>query len=291
MEALNQSIDFHGKSVLNLHNFHINSTNQSSRKEHRHHYLEISYVKKGSGCYKVEDKYYDMQEGDVFVLNNIESHVICDVSPYDELVNMVIHFEPRFIWSSESNFFDSRYLKIFFDRNENFQNRLDRNNPATHEIRKLLLEIEEEFLNKQVEYELMIKVKLLNILVNLIRHYGYTKESKDTSTRMKQDIMFMNKVIDYIDSHLSEDIKLSTLSEIAHVNSSYFSTLFKKYNGISPTDYIARKRIYKAMELIKSSDKSILEIAGACGFNNAANFNKTFKKITGKTPTYYRNNI
>ena len=111
----------------------------------------------------VDDKVYSIQPGDIFIFNNIETHAI-GVYPPDELINMVIHFDPRLIWNIGGNLFDARYLNIFYNRNENFENRLDRKNPSTKEIRRLFLEIEREFYERQPEYELMIKVKLLNII-------------------------------------------------------------------------------------------------------------------------------
>lgn len=81
---------------------------------------------------------------------------------------------------------------------------------------------------------------------------------------------------------------LDELAEIASMSKSYFSTVFKKLNGISPWDYLISKRISFAAELLKNTDKTILEIALECGFNNTANFNRAFKKITGKTPSEYK---
>ena len=71
------------------------------------------------------------------------------------------------------------------------------------------------------------------------------------------------------------------------MSKSYFSTIFKKYNGISPWDYITIKRVEKAVTLLKTTDKTKLEIAQSCGFNSPANFYKAFLRITGKSPKYY----
>jgi len=72
------------------------------------------------------------------------------------------------------------------------------------------------------------------------------------------------------------------------MSQSYFSALFKKYNGITPIDYIIQKRVQLSIEYIKSTDKSMTEIATICGFNNSTNFIKCFKKTTGRTPSDYR---
>lgn len=136
-------IELDGMYYLSLTNYHLTpelATTQFS--SHIHHELEISCIKSGSGEYLVEGRKYDIRERDIFIFNNIESHAICGIHPGMELVNMVIEFDPRFIWSIESNLFDSRFLAIFFDRNKFFENRLNRDNPTTMEIFRLLQEIE-----------------------------------------------------------------------------------------------------------------------------------------------------
>ena len=64
----------------------------------------------------------------------------------------------------------------------------------------------------------------------------------------------------------------------------YFSSVFKKYNGITPWEYITIKRVEMAINLLKTSDMSKLEIAERCGFSSSSNFYKAFLKITGKHP-------
>ncbi len=275
-----------GSFLLELENFYLKQPYERSRG-HCHHRLEISCIKSGEGIYFVDNDSYDIKQGDVFIFNNIEHHDI-DLGGCRELVNMVVHFEPQFIWTHGGNMFDSRYLQIFFDRSENFSNRLDRNNPVTRDIYRLLLEIEEEFLQRPPGFELMVKVKLLNILVYLIRSYGYVRESQKNPGKLREDLKCINRVLEHIENHMGEGLSLGELANIAHMNPCYFSTFFKKYNGIGPSAYISRKRVYRAMEYLRTTNKSILEIATLCGFNNSANFNKTFKKITGIVPSEYR---
>ena len=72
------------------------------------------------------------------------------------------------------------------------------------------------------------------------------------------------------------------------MSTSYFSHIFKTVNRISPLDYIIRKRIDMAMSELQQTNKSILEIAYSCGFNNTANFNRAFRSKTGLVPSDYR---
>ncbi len=252
---------------------------------HSHNRLELSIVKSGTGKYYIGNEVYDVQKNDIFIISNIEAHGI-EMNENERMTNMVIHFEPRLVWSGDNDF-DSRYLKIFFDRGQNFSHKLDVNNSATKKIQELFFEMEEEFQLKLPEYNLMAKVKLLNMLVLLLRHYNYVAE-ENSDEEKNYEIKIINKITDFVDNNYDKDIKLQELADIAHMNPTYFSSFFKKYNGLTLTDYIVRKRISKAIEYLKGTDKTILEISGLCGFNNSANFNKMFKKITGITPTQYR---
>lgn len=287
MESHSTLYSAEGNFMLELLNFYLKQP-YNKTQGHRHHYLELSCVKAGRGRYYVDETVYEVEAGDVFVFNNIEHHDI-DVVGTEDLVNMVIHFEPRFIWNEGGNMFDYRYLAIFFNRSGCFKNRLHNGNEATKDIFNMLLQIEQEFTNKHPGYELMVKVRLLEILVRIIRDFHYVAESDLKTVNIDPQLNTINKILKYIDEHIEDEIRLQDLSEVAHMNASYLSTLFKKYNGIGPIEYISRKRIHKAVQYLKSSDKSITEIAGLCGFNNAANFNKTFKKFTGNTPSEYRN--
>lgn len=277
-----------GNFMLELQNYYLKQPFRRT-SGHKHHFLEISCVKSGKGAYYVDDRVYEFAAGDVFVFNNIEAHDI-DIIGDQELINMVIHFEPQFIWNEGGNMFDYRYLSIFFNRNDSFKNRLRGDMEATKNIFKLLLQVEKEFLERPEGYELMVKVRLLEILVKIIRDFEYVEEAAEPEDRSDPQIGVIKRLLKYIDFNMDNDIRLQDLSEIAHMNPSYLSTLFKRYNGIAPIEYISRKRIHRAEQYLKGSNKSITEIAGLCGFNNAANFNKTFKKYTGITPTDYRNN-
>ncbi len=286
MKRIVDAIQIDGTNLLKLATFYLRPEDLGEFRVH--HELELSFVKSGSGQYAIDGKIYGMQEGDVFVLNNIESHTICHIDPQYELINTVIMFDPRFVWSIEGNFFDSRYLSVFFERGNTFQNKLDRDHSAAAEIRRLFSEIEAEFRNKSSEYELMIKVKLLNILVALTRYYGYSKTVSQNPSRRKQGLALLNKVMQFIDSNIGEPLHLEDIAVQIYMNPSYFSTFFKKMIGISPMEYLARQRIKRAIEYLKNSDKTILEISSLCGFNSTANFYKTFKKCVGKVPSDFR---
>jgi AraC-like DNA-binding protein len=282
-----QRLELDGRYYLSLTNYRLNNGN-ITRKFFAHHDLELSMVKQGNGVYVVDGRKYEIHKGDILIFNNIEPHYISEISGDAELVNMVVMFDPRFIWTIENDFFDSAYLSAFFNRNSVRGNRIEGNSREAEEICSHLLELEKEFEQKLPKYEIMIKVKLLNILALLARNMDCGTPYTADSSKRRQDLILLDKTVDYIGNNLSCEIRLNDLSGLVFMNPSYFSTFFKKYMGCNPSEYIAKKRINRAVEYLKASHKTVLEIAGLCGFNNTANFNKTFKRVTGRVPSDFR---
>lgn len=254
---------------------------------HTHHELEISCIPYGSGVYHIEGRDYDIRPGDVFILPNTDSHGLF-LRDGEALNNLVIHFNSSFIWNSLANDMDYNFLLVFFEKGPHFSHRLDRGNPATARIYSLLQEIYTEFREQQEGFVLMIKIKLQTIFTEIIRHYDYVDRRKAHRPVPKEDVELLNTVMRYIDAHLDEEIRLAQLASIAHVSPAYFSTLFKRFNGLPPVEFIMRRRVQQAIELIRTTDQNMTAIAMACGFNNSTNFYKAFRKVTGRTPVSYR---
>ena len=99
----------------------------------------------------------------------------------------------------------------------------------------------------------------------------------------------INKAIDYIKQNYNKDLTLEEVAVQADLNSSYFSSYFKKHTGTSFINYITELRIKKAKEMLKDESKKIGDIAEMLGFNDTRYFSKIFKKYVGVTPSEYRN--
>ena len=256
--------------------------------EHHHSAFEISYIKSGRGVYRVGGKEMDIEAGDVYLFSTNEVHCITEIHDNRPMVLLNTHFEPRFIWSPQGNVFDESFLRIFFDRGEHFSNRLDRNNPTTKEIASLLLRMQEEAEKKPEAYELMIKTYLLNILVLLIRNYDYVSHVAPPSLQSDK-LRRVEAAINYMDEHITKPLTLDDVSRRAGLSRTYFCSVFKKLNGLTPWEYVGLKRMELAKERLRHSDAPILDIAFDCGFNNISHFNRQFKRVTGLTPLEYKN--
>lgn len=108
---------------------------------------------------------------------------------------------------------------------------------------------------------------------------------------LKDYSLLTQKIITYINSDLTADLSLKTMSEWLNVNASYLSTLFKKEVGIPLTDYVNRQRIEQAKKLLIVTELPTKTIAQQCGIPDIYYFSRLFKKRTGVTPKLYRESV
>lgn len=249
--------------------------------QHHHTAFEITMVLSGRGIYSTKSTEFDFKSGDIFFFSTDEFHWIKQLDFNAEFIN--IHFEPRFIWSDNLGISSKELIKIFFSRKKNPLNKISNQTLASHTIKELIFKIENEFIEKKQEFQSMLKIHLINILVEMLRSYDGQLSQVDISYN-SQMLKYMEDALNYIEEHLDSELTLETLSDVAHMSKTYFCCQFKKLNGISPWEYITIKRIEKAITYLESTDLTRLEIALKCGYNNTSNFYHAFKRVTGKTP-------
>ncbi|MDR2932591.1 MAG: AraC family transcriptional regulator [Oscillospiraceae bacterium] len=256
---------------------------------HSHAELEIVMFKNGEGVYLVnKTKEYAFKSGDIFIFGSNEDHIVTQINPRTGTESICLHFNPHFIWSPENDLIDIKYLRVFLNRGNNFEHILKAELPTSKIIKNALHEIENEFDQKLFEYELMIKVKLLTVLIEINRYRGNSQNKDALDSISNQYLQRIEKSMRYIDYNINTAITLDHLAQIAAISRSNYSRLFKMLNGVSPWDYLTTKRIELAQKYLLNSNMPIIEIAIHCGFNNSTNFNRSFKKITGSTPSQFR---
>ena len=96
------------------------------------------------------------------------------------------------------------------------------------------------------------------------------------------------RVIYYLQEHVETNLTLKDLAEYFKYSESYFSTLFQKETGTSPSNYFTRLIIQKACQYIELTDMKLNEIAMRLGFEEQAYFSRVFTKVMGISPSSYR---
>ena len=119
-------------------------------------------------------------------------------------------------------------------------------------------------------------------------HLSDTEIGKDSPDSQRKNIDKIVEVTNYIDSHRSDDLTVEQLADLAGFSKFHFERLFKAYMGISCYQYITKRRVLMAQELLGDTDLSVMDIALQSGFFSLSTFNRVFKDINKCSPTEYR---
>lgn len=230
-------------------------------------YPQILYSVKGTGLITVDGKTYEIPEKTGFYLNKgVEYHYRPKADSW--IVNWVaIDFGMQ--ESKDMLFLGSRFILTSYKS-------LDKLDVIFKEIYNTLT-VDPAYGNIKASAE------LYRFIVEYNRQIAEIPEVTEKSNRV------INRIIDYINEHYSEDISLEMLCDAAGgLSEQYLCRLFKQNVGMRPIEYILKKRIGIARSYLEKTDLPINDIAQLTGFNNTSYFYRNFKKFTGTSPLSYR---
>lgn len=148
-----------------------------------------------------------------------------------------------------------------------------------HDLRQDMRRLESEHVKKLPFYIQETSGRLAAVLTCIARQAG-----KRASKGNRFD---MDEMMDYIRSHLHEQLDNQTLAQRFHFHPNYISAEFKNAVGQSLHSYVLETRILHAVALMEAGQRDIQKIAQSCGFSNANYFTRYFKKCIGITPGAY----
>ena len=113
-------------------------------------------------------------------------------------------------------------------------------------------------------------------------------EFESAGSRNRAEPVEIWKTRKFIEEHSDERLSLRRVAKAVNKNPNYLSERFKQVTGLNFVEYVARTRFEKACRLLHSGDLRISEIAFAVGFQSLSQFNRVFKRLSGKSPTQFR---
>jgi AraC family transcriptional regulator len=152
-----------------------------------------------------------------------------------------------------------------------------------HLAQLFLTEIENRSFGEKMYLESLSTV----LGVHLLRHYCNIAPKFSEYSGHGLTPHQLNRVVDYVQTHLDQELSIDDLAAQIKVSRCYFATQFKRSLGITPHQYVTQQRIERAKRSLRSSERSISEVALECGFASQSHLNKVFKQQTGTTPKNY----
>ncbi|MFI3176731.1 MAG: AraC family transcriptional regulator [Eubacteriales bacterium] len=244
---------------------------QNKKTLHTHCNLEIFYITKGSGNFLIENQTFAMKKGDFVILNPHTLHSVHSSSkrPFEYIAIGISNLTIQF--GKSAHYASPQYLVC-------------NNSNHTAAFEPYLIALLQELEHQHHEYETACHCMIQLLIVHIQRQFQATLDFTDQSAIRKECRM----VYEYINEHFTERITLEQLADYVSMNKFYISHEFKKSYGISPVNYLIKRRIEESKSLLAKTDHSLASIASLLGFSSASYFSQIFKRAEKMTPSQYR---
>jgi AraC-like DNA-binding protein len=256
-------------------------------KLHHHPETQIMFIEKGEGTLITGDYVGRFSAKEIYLIGGGQSHVFRNDEKYYRSRNK------RNVQAT-SIYFDEKYAGENFWQLDELQEvkkflahagaGIRMEGSTKERVTKLIQELKSA---KRID-KLILFLQLLNVLttsqeitrlsVSPLINAGHTTEDKR-----------MNDVLHFTFKQSHRKIKISEVAEIANLSSEAFCRYFKLRTRKTYTNFLNEVRISQACKILIEGHQSIQSICFDCGFQNLSHFNRTFKRVTGKTPKGYVN--
>ena len=271
---------------LNVAVEHIESYEQGAFLWHWHPEIEITYVRKGTMCYKVNNLVYHLKEGDI-VFNNSGALHSGTMENQEDCSYIPITFDPKLIYGFFRSTICTKYVTPVIQNLSACAMHIDYSESWHTVFRDRMLEVIDLDKKRPDFYELDISIRMQTmwrLLVEHLPHHPMTAASDLTEYDR------IRKIIAYVEQNYMNHITLAEISEHIHLCESECTRLFKRHMNTTLFSFLQDYRIERSLEYL-SSEGTISEIAGKVGFSDSNYYSKVFAKVKGCSPREYRKNL
>ncbi|WP_396327230.1 helix-turn-helix domain-containing protein [Hydrogenoanaerobacterium sp.] len=239
---------------------------------HIHPFAELFYVINGTGSFLVENKSFEVRADDFIIVNPnvLHTEMSLNAAPLEYIVIGVSGLS--FLFG------DKQDIGTF-----SVQNYKSHRKDFLFYLNILLTELAAETEYSQIVCQNLFEV----LLVNMVRqsHFSFAAVGTQKSDR---ECSIAKR---YIDANFKENISLDDLAKLTHTNKYYLAHSFSKSFGVSPINYLLKKRIDESKMLLSTTNHSVSQIAQIVGFSSPSYFSQAFVKAAGQPPSQYRKEL
>ena len=251
---------------------------------HWHPEIEITYVQKGTMCYKVNHMVYHLKEGDI-VFNNSGALHSGTMENQKDCAYIPVTFDSRLIYGFFQSTVNSKYVDPVIQDSMLPAICIDQSEPWHKPFREYLLRIIDLDEKKPDFYELDITICLQSMWRLLLEHITYEPQaSRENSLEYDR----IKKILSYIEENYPNKITLNDIAGHIHLCESECTRLFKRHMNTTLFAFLQEYRIERSLEFLQD-DQPVSAVADKAGFSDPNYYSKVFAKIKGCSPREYRN--
>ena len=248
---------------------------------HLHEFIELVYILQGSAVETIDGETYNVKRGDMLFVNCGASH---SFNADSNFCHAEIYFSPKLV---ESGVITPENAVAMLALVKFDGMRGQRSGGVVTFHGRELLDVEFIIDSMHREYKKGSKTSkgIIESYANILLSMMLRKASGEDDD-LAEDIW--QELKNYIDNNPEEHITLSSLSTKSFYNPSYLSRVFKQKFGLSPMEYLRRRRLERAADILTTSALSVEEVITKVGFTDKSSFYHAFFKTFGCTPAEYR---
>lgn len=252
---------------------------------HSHDFIELVYFDSGPGIHEIDGSEYEVDKGDLFLINPHIFHCYHALNQEEELHVFNCLFSVDFmlgLTEENENLIDGIFglliNGITFDEGKPYLHARE-----THEFnfRNMFYAMDYESNQHPIGYKSMLQAQLTMILIHMFRQ----QQEKPCSVFQTG---LVNEVIQFINLHVDEKITVKELAKQVFISPVYLSRLFKKATNQNILQFIQDQKIKRVCELLKTTDMSIDQIIESVGYTDKKFFYRIFYNKMNQTPGSYR---
>ena len=250
---------------------------------HWHPEIEITYVQKGTMCYKVNHMVYHLKEGDI-VFNNSGALHSGTMENQKDCAYIPVTFDSRLIYGFFQSTVNSKYVDPVIQDSMLPAICIDQSESWHKPFREYLLRIIDLDEKKPDFYELDITICLQSMWRLLLEHITYEPQaSRENSLEYDR----IKKILSYIEENYQNKITLNDIAGHIHLCESECTRLFKRHMNTTLFAFLQEYRIERSLEFLQA-DQPVSAVADKAGFSDPNYYSKVFAKIKGCSPREYR---
>ena len=265
--------------------FNLKDQKRNEFDFHYHDFNKIIIFISGEATYIIEGKSYKLKPWDILLVGKNDLHlpIISSTTPYERII---LWLNPLSLEGHSKN--NSDLLSCFQLASKRKLNLIRLEEKHISSLRQTLIELESSIEDNAFGSSILKTALFLQFMVKINRLFLGMDINKNI-----EDIRYdarIEDILSFINSNLDKDLSIDGLSKAAYLNRYYLMHLFKEETGYTLYNYILKKRVIRASELLKSGMLSG-EVCSQCGFGDYSSFVRAFKKEFGLSPKqYYKSN-
>lgn len=252
---------------------------------HWHDELEFLLIREGETLLQIETEYVPVKAGEAVLINSGELHAGFIPTEGSGFSFTAIVFHPSMLYGSGLDAIQTRYLDPILKGKFPHFLQIKPGTPWESSVLTELAGLDALLAERGMAFELGAKAHLFHLFFLILSNRGEWGDSRVPESAQGERI---KRVLTHIRDHYTQHLSIQELADLAGFSPGHFCSFFRRMTGTTFIDYLNRYRVNRAADLLRETDRKILDVAMEVGFDNASYFITKFRKYMRCTPHIWR---